>query len=148
MKFYLPLFICLMMFCVVAGCGPSKMMPCTVGLTLKPGESCRYTASDNDYSFDFVFSAMDGGASFPKVYLKSPGGTYGPTGGPTALHGGTSTMRRFDDQAMSINSSTAAICLGSNIIEFMDRQDLKRKCFTARSNPDGSWTIKELPLPN
>ena len=136
MRLYLQLLICLMTFLVFAGCsGP--MMPCTVGLTLKPGESCRYTNSDDDFSFDFIFSAIDGGASFPHVHLKSPDGTYGPTSGPTARRGGESMVNN-GNQMISINSSTAAICSG---------QGLNQKCFTARSNSDGSWTITGIPLP-
>ena len=137
MRLYLQLFVCLMTFLVVAGCGGGSKM-CTVGLTLKPGESCRYTDNDDDFSFDIEFSAIDGGAKFPRVYVKSPDGTFGPTGGPAALHGGNAGVTIGDKTMIKIDSSTAKICSG---------QGLNQKCFTARSNSDGSWTITAIPLP-
>ena len=135
MRLYLQLFICLMMFLVFAGCG--SKMPCTVGLTLKPGESCHYTDNDDDFSFDIEFSAINGGASFPHVHLISPNAAYGPGDGPTARLGSESMVNN-GDQMLSVNSSTAAICSG---------QGLNQKCFTARRNSDGSWTITGIPFP-
>ena len=130
-------------------------MPCTVGLTLKPGESCRYTDSNDDFSFDFIFSAIKGGASFPYLDLKSPSGTFGPASGPTALNGGTAIQSYSGDSNITIAPARAAICLGRSVFEIRGPgfaslppgQDLGQKCFSASKNSDGSWTIQQIPLP-
>ena len=133
-----------------------NIMPCTVGLTLKPGESCRYTNSNDDFIFDFIFSAIKGGASFPYLDLKSPSlprAPFGPTNGPTALNGGTATQSYSGDSNITIAPARAAICLGRSVFEIRGPgfaslpPGLGQKCFSASKNSDGSWTIQQIPLP-
>ena len=47
------------------------------------------------------------------------------------------------------------ICVGSKVLEIRGRhgsltrmpgRGLNQKCFSASRNPDGSWTIKQIPL--
>ena len=33
-------------------------MTCTVGLTLKPGESCHYAGGNDYFNFDFIFEGF------------------------------------------------------------------------------------------
>ena len=153
MKIWLQLFICLMMF---VGCGKKppieKMTPCAVDLTLEPGESCRYTNSNDSLTFDFIFSVLDGGIHFPRMYLKSPEGIYGPESGPIIVGGGTSSSGSGDKKII-INSSTVQVCSGGKILEIKGASGSRiilpnrvgQKCFFATKNRNGSWTIKQLP---
>ena len=125
------LLILLISLLFLVSCGLGTPPPCTVGLTLKPGESCRYVSSNDNFSFDFIFSVVEGGVGFPRLALKSPSNTFDES--PWALNGGTLYVDRGDGLQISINQAVAQMCL-------------EGKCFSASKNSDGSWTIKGIPL--
>ena len=155
-QYLTPFFMITLLFLVSChGTVSRNIMPCTVGLTLKPGENCRYTDSNKDFSFDFIFSAIKGGASFPYLDLKSPSGTFGPASGPIATTGGT-TVDDYGVWKINIDPTVAQLCSGRSDFEIRSKsgsvvrlpgRGLGQKCFSASKNSDGSWTIQQIPLP-
>ena len=146
----------------LAGCGgkvPStlkllgikEIKPCTLGLKLEPGESCRYVDSNEDFSFDFIFYVparrFGHGAGFHAGTVKTPSGTY-PIGG-VAMSGGVISNRLSNDLIVTINKTGAQICVGQVTVQDYRDFDLAvtQKCFSASRNSDGSWTVNRLPLP-
>lgn len=137
---------------IITGCGvklPSlEVYPAEVGLKLKTGEACRYTYKDDKYDLNFLFAVISSnGASFADVNIKTPENHI--TSGGTALNGGSIIVERSDVK-LGINGSSAQVCVEKK------RPPIRAgsygnfysmgKCFTATRNPDGSWSIKNLPF--
>lgn len=127
--------------------GIKEIKPCTLGLKLEPGEGCRYDDSNEDFSFDFIFFVAADGAGFHAGTVKTPSGTY-PIGG-MAMSGGRISNQLSNDLIVTINETSAQICVGQVAVQDYRDFDLAatQKCFSASRNSDGSWTVKGLPLP-
>ena len=70
-------------------------MTCTVGLTLKPGESCHYAGGNDYFNFDFIFYVRPNGVGFTEVTLKTPSHTYNA---PAAVRYGGSVTYSFSNE--------------------------------------------------
>lgn len=142
-------------FAFFAGCGgkpiPIKVYPCKVGLTLKPGEGCRYTYKDKNYDLDFLFYVVGMAAGFRDVNIKTPT-TQVTSGGGLAEHGGAVRNSYGNDVQLEISGNMAYICIDRELSinttqgGFSGKRYSMGKCFTAERNSDGSWTVKSLPL--
>ena len=87
-------------------------MTCTVGLTLKPGESCHYAGGNDYFNFDFIFYVRPNGVGFTEVTLKTPSHTYNA---PAAVrYGGSVTYSFSNELTLEINDTVAQICAGQN----------------------------------
>lgn len=105
-----------------------------VGLKLKSGETCNYTASDKGVSFDVTFHVTEtGDASFKRIAVKTPTVNYVHEGGSWSIVGGNIQISMFDLK-IEVNPVVARVCAGE-------------KCFTATLKAKGDWTIKQLPFP-
>lgn len=92
---------------------------CTVGMTLQPGESCTYIANQKPVIF---FVSEDGGGCRSSQQTAH-----------TEVFGVPVRIEPTDDDAY--------ICVYDDI----DKDMLYRTNFAASKNPDGSWTIKNVP---
>ena len=134
---------------VIAGCGGKfphenvKVYTAEVGLTLKTGEACRYIYKDDNYNLNFLFCILSNGASFTEVNIKTLHATI-ISNYPVIGMGKSKT----DDVLFEVNQNTAKMCIKikhRSIQPGTYGYDI-RKCFTAAKNPDGSWTVKNLPF--
>ncbi|MYG00259.1 hypothetical protein F4212_14165 [Candidatus Poribacteria bacterium] len=108
--------------------------PAVVGLSLNPGETCNYTASDKGINFDVTFHVTKtGDASFKRIAVKTPTVNYVHEGGSWSIVGGNIQISMFDLK-IEINPVVARVCAGE-------------KCFTATLKARGNWVIKQLPFP-
>ncbi len=105
------------------GQGPRRPpQPAVVGLTLQPGESCNYTASNKGISFDVTFHVTKtGDASFKRIAVKTPTVNYVHEGGSWSVVGGNIQIAMFDLK-IEINPVAAKVCVGE-------------KCFVATIKP-------------
>ena len=134
----MPLFIsfCFMgCLSTLLGQGPPRpAQPASVGLTLQPGESCNYTASDRGISFDVTFHVTKTGeASFKRIAVKSANVNYVHEGGSWSVVGGNIQITMFDLK-IEINPVAAKVCVGE-------------RCFVATIKPRNKWRISQLPFP-
>ena len=91
---------------------------CAVGMTLKPGESCSYD-SNEPFAEIIFFVLPDGTACREQVPL---------------LRGQLEIPEQFRPRNLKF-------CVGWDI----ERDDFFNTSFSARKNPNGSWTIKNVP---
>lgn len=105
-----------------------------VGLKLKSGETCNYTAQKDGYSFDITFNVTkEGDASFKRIAVKTPTVNYVHEGGSWSIVGGNIQISMFDLK-IEVNPVVARVCAGE-------------KCFTATLKARGDWVVKQLPFP-
>ena len=94
---------------------------CTVGMTLEPGESCRYDS--NDPLAEIVFSVLEDGSVCREQ---------------------VSRLEDFGGQELipeAFRPRNLRFCVQWDIA----RDDFFQTSFAASKNPDGSWTVKRVP---
>ena len=113
---------------------PRPPQDAVVGLKLKSGETCNYTAQKDGYSFDITFNVTkEGDASFKRIAVKTPTVNYVHEGGSWSIVGGNIQISMFDLK-IEVNPVVARVCAGE-------------KCFTATLKARGDWVVKQLPFP-
>ena len=90
---------------------------CTVGMTLQPGEGCHY---DDDLFAELIFFVQDDGKACREQVPKVIEGIEIPE---------------------HLRPRNLKFCVEWDI----ERDDFFETSFSARKNPDGSWTIKNVP---